>query len=162
MQIISSNGLKCKQVSTICKQSKDETSQNIDEKLYRAMIGSFMYLTATRPYVCLVVGLCAPIQTSLITFHLATVKHIIKYVKGTVEYGMFYTKQTNQNLVCFCEVDWKGSFDDQRCTSRGCFFFGNNLISWHKKKQNSVSVSIVSENQMNTLPYEADVLNSCG
>ncbi|XP_019091093.1 PREDICTED: uncharacterized protein LOC109128704 [Camelina sativa] len=73
--------------------------------------------------------------------HLLAVKKIIKYVKGTVNFGIVFTKDTNTSLSGYCDADWTGSVDDRRSTSGGCFFMGNNLISWHSKKQNSVSLS---------------------
>ncbi|GAA0168016.1 hypothetical protein LIER_22833 [Lithospermum erythrorhizon] len=75
--------------------------------------------------------------------HLNQVKRIIKYVNGTVEYGLLYTFDINSTLVGFCDVDWVGNAEDGKITSGGCFFVGNNLVSWFSKKQNSVSLSIV-------------------
>jgi len=69
------------------------------------------------------------------------VKWILKYVKGTTDVGLFYSKQTNQNLVGFCDADWAGNLDDRRSTTGGCFFLRNNLVSWHSKKQSCVSLS---------------------
>lgn len=62
-------------------------------------------------------------------------------MKGTTEKGLFYSKQTNQNLAVVYDADWAGNLDDRRSTSRGCFFLGNNLISWHNKRQNCVTLS---------------------
>ncbi|KAG7547174.1 Zinc finger CCHC-type [Arabidopsis suecica] len=128
-------------LSTASKLTKDEAGQAVDQKLYRAMIGSLLYLTASRPDLCYSVGLCARYQACPRVSHLNAVKRIIKYVKGTVEYGLFYTKHTNHNLAGFCDADWSGCLDGRRSTSGGCFFLGNNLIAWHSKKQNCVSIS---------------------
>ncbi|KAG7579315.1 Zinc finger CCHC-type [Arabidopsis thaliana x Arabidopsis arenosa] len=125
----------------IFKNKIDEAGQAVDQKLYRAMIGSLLYLTASRPDLCYSVGLCARYQACPRVSHLNAVKRIIKYVKGTVEYGLSYTKHTNHNLAGFCDVDWSGCLDGRRSTSGGCFFLGNNLIAWHSKKQNCVSLS---------------------
>ncbi|XP_019086350.1 PREDICTED: uncharacterized protein LOC109126901 [Camelina sativa] len=95
-------------MSSTRKLSKDSTGQNVDEKLYRAMIGSLLYLTATRPDLCFSVGVCARYQADPRMSHLNAVKRIIKYVKGTTD---------------------RGSLDDRRSTSGGCFFLGNNLIA---------------------------------
>lgn len=69
-------------MSTTVKLSKDEYGQRVDEKLYRAMIGSLLYLTASRPELCLSIGMCARYQGNLRLSHLNAVKRIIKYVKG--------------------------------------------------------------------------------
>ncbi|XP_019093319.1 PREDICTED: uncharacterized protein LOC109129512 [Camelina sativa] len=123
------------------KLSKDETREDVDEKLYRGMIGSLLYLTASRPDICLAVGVCARYQARPKKSHLLFVNKIIKYIKGTIELGIYYTKDTTTSLIGYCDADWAGSVDDRRSTSGGCFFMGNNLISWHNKKQNSVSLS---------------------
>lgn len=105
------------------------------------MIGSLLYLTASRPDLSYSVGVCARYQASPRESHMNALKRIIKYVKGTVNLGMFYTKDTNTSLAGFCDADWAGSLDDRRSTSGGCFFLGNNMVSWHSKKQNCVSLS---------------------
>ncbi|XP_019099598.1 PREDICTED: uncharacterized protein LOC109132442 [Camelina sativa] len=123
------------------KLSKNTTGQKVDEKLYRAMIGSLLYLTATRPDLCFSVGVCARYQADPRMYHLNDVKRIIKYVKRTIDRGLYYPKQTTQNLAGFCDSDWAGNLDDRRSTSGGCFFLGNNLIAWHSKKQSCVTMS---------------------
>lgn len=128
-------------MSTTVKLSKYEEGTKVNKKLYQAMIGSLLYLTASRPDLCLSVGLCARYQANPKVSHLQAVKCIIKYVKETLNYGMNYTVETNSNLACFCDADWTGSLDDRKSTSGRCFFLGNNIIVWHSKKQNCVSIS---------------------
>ncbi|XP_019101967.1 PREDICTED: uncharacterized protein LOC109133374 [Camelina sativa] len=123
------------------KLSKDEEGEDVDERLYRGMIGSLLYLTASRPDICLSVGICARCQAKPKMSHLLAVKKIIKYVKRTVNFGISFTNDTNTSLSGSYDADWAGSVDDRRSTSGGCFFMGNNLISWHSKKKNSVSLS---------------------
>jgi len=128
-------------ISKASKLSKDEGGQAVDQKLYRSMIGSLLYLTASRPDLCHGVCLCARYQANPKVSHLNAAKRIIKYVKGTIEYGLSYTNHTNENLAGYCDADWSGCIDDRRNTLGGCFFLGNNLIAWHNKKQNCVSLS---------------------
>ena len=71
------------------------------------------------------------------------VKQIIQYINGTPDYGLWYSKDSNACLVGYSDADWAGSVDDRKSTSGGCFYLGNNLVSWMSKKQNSVSLSIV-------------------
>lgn len=136
---------KCKEaktpMSTSVKLTKDEGGKDVEVKLYRGMIGSLLYLTASRPDLCLSVGICARYQAIPKQSHLEAVKRIIKYVKGTVNLGIWYSKGSNQKLVGYCDADWAGNMSDRKSTSGGCFFLGNNLISWLSKKQNSVSLS---------------------
>ena len=62
-------------------------------------------------------------------------------MNSTLEYGIWYSKDTNANLVGFSDADWAGNADDRKSTSGGCFYVGNNLVSWLSKKQNSISLS---------------------
>ncbi|KHM99983.1 Retrovirus-related Pol polyprotein from transposon TNT 1-94, partial [Glycine soja] len=73
--------------------------------------------------------------------HLNQVKRILKYVNGTSDYGIMYCHCSDSMLVGYCDADWAGSADDRKSTSGGCFYLGNNLISWFSKKQNCVSLS---------------------
>ncbi|CAA7058105.1 unnamed protein product [Microthlaspi erraticum] len=135
---------KCKEartpMSTTTKIGKDEQGEDVDVKLYRGMIGSLLYLTASRPDLSFSVGVCA-YQAKPKQSHLQAVKKILRYVKGTVNLGIFYSKGSNRNLAGYCDADWAGCADDRKSTSGGCFFLGNNLIAWLSKKQNSVSLS---------------------
>ncbi|XP_057418548.1 secreted RxLR effector protein 161-like [Lotus japonicus] len=105
------------------------------------MIGSLPYLTASRPDITFVVGVCARYQAEPKASHLVQFKRIIKYVNGTSDYGILYSHDPNSMLIGYCDADWAGSADDRKSTSGGCFFLGGNLISWFSKKQNSVSLS---------------------
>ena len=65
----------------------------------------------------------------------------IKYVKITVEFGVWYSKDTSNVLVGYSDANWAGNADDRKSTSGGCIYVGNNLVSWISKKQNSISLS---------------------
>lgn len=127
--------------ATHLKLSKDENGVAVDQSLYRSMIGSLLYLTASRPDITFAVGVCARYQAEPKMSHLAQVKRILKYVNGTTDYGVLYSHSNNSQLIGYCDADWAGSADDRKSTSGGCFFLGNNLVSWFSKKQNSVSLS---------------------
>ncbi|KAK2381531.1 putative mitochondrial protein [Trifolium repens] len=127
--------------ATHIKLSKDENGVDVDQCLYRSMIGSLLYLTASRLDIAFAVGVCARYQANPKTSHLLQVKRIIKYVSGTCNHGMLYSYNANPTLIGYCDADWAGSADDRKSTSGGCFFFGENLISWFSKKQNCVSLS---------------------
>ncbi|MCH82370.1 gag-pol polyprotein, partial [Trifolium medium] len=126
---------------THLKLTKDEKGVSVDQSLYRSMIGSLLYLTASRPDIAFTVGVCARYQADPKTSHLLQVKRIFKYINGTCDYGMLYTHGGGSTLVGYCDADWAGSVDDRNSTSGECFFLGNNLISWFSKKQNYVSLS---------------------
>ncbi|XP_058726396.1 secreted RxLR effector protein 161-like [Vicia villosa] len=126
---------------THLKLSKDENSVCVDQSLYKSMIGSLLYLIASRPDIAFTVGVCARYQAEPKVSHINQVKRILKYVSGTSDYGMLYTRGSGFLLTRYCDADWAGSADDRKSTSGGCFFLGNNLIFWFSKKQNCVSLS---------------------
>ena len=123
------------------KMSREDVGEDVDNTLYRSMIGSLLYLTASRPDIMYSVCVCARYQANPKITHLKAVKRIIRYVAGTCDLGIWYTKDTNTNLVGFSDSDWAGDVDDRKSTSGGCFYLGNNLVSWFSRKQNYVSLS---------------------
>ena len=80
-------------------------------------------------------------------------KRIIRYINGTSDYGLWYSKDSNACRAGYSDADWAGSVDDRKSTSGGCFYLGNNLVSWMSKKQNFVSLS--------TAKAEYIVVGSC-
>ena len=105
------------------------------------MIGILLYVTTTRPDVMQVVGVVARFQSSPKETHVTTVKRIFKYLKGSLEYGLWYPKSQDFILKEFTNVDWEGSVDDRKRKSGVAFFSGNCLVSWSRKKQSSISLS---------------------
>ncbi|CAJ2668305.1 unnamed protein product [Trifolium pratense] len=126
---------------THLKLTKDEKGIDVDQSLYRSMIGSLLYLTASRPDIMFAVGVCVRYQSEPKMSHLTQVKRIFKYVNGTCGYGILYSHGNDSTLIGYCDADWAGSADDRKSTFGACFFLGNNLVSWLSKKQNSVSLS---------------------
>ncbi|GAA0170203.1 transmembrane signal receptor [Lithospermum erythrorhizon] len=127
--------------ATHVKVTKDEDGKVVDVSLYRSMIGSLLYLTTSRPDIAHSIGVCARYQTNPKESHLNLVKGILKYVQGTYNHGLLYTFDTNTSLVGYCDANWAANTEDRKSTSGGCFFLGNNLVSWFGKKQNYVSLS---------------------
>lgn len=77
----------------------------------------------------------------LLDEHWKTVKRVLRYLAGTIDYGLHLTKSFALNLVSFSDSDWASDLDDRRSTSSFCVYLGTNLISWCSKKQASVSRS---------------------
>ena len=73
---------------------------------------------------------------------MAAVKRITRYLNGTVDVGIWYSKDTNMNIASFCDTDWAGNVN-RKSTNGDSFYLGNDLISWHNKKLNSISFFIV-------------------
>ncbi|XVF38075.1 hypothetical protein REPUB_Repub20aG0066500 [Reevesia pubescens] len=120
------------------KLSKDENNVSIDHSLYKSMIGSLLYLTASRPDIYFSVGVCARFQANPKESHLGAVKRIIRYVSGTCYYGIWYSKDTTSSIVGYSDAYWANNADDRKSTTSDCFYLGNNLVSWFNKKHNSI------------------------
>ncbi|XP_043717478.1 uncharacterized mitochondrial protein AtMg00810-like [Telopea speciosissima] len=123
-----------------CKLSTDDESPSVDQTRYRSMIGSLLYLTASRPDILQAVCLVARFQASPKETHLLAIKRIFKYLRGTVDYRLWYSKTDKFTLTTFSDADWEGSIDDRKSTSGGTFYLGQSLVAWHSNKQESVSL----------------------
>nr|GEY97294.1 hypothetical protein [Tanacetum cinerariifolium] len=120
---------------------KDETGTDVDLYLYRSMIVSLMYLTASRPDIMFAVCDCARHQVTPKECHLYAVKRIFRYLKGHPKLGLWYPKESPFDLVSFSDNDYDGATQDHKSTTRGCQFLGRRLISWQCKKQTIVATS---------------------
>ena len=106
------------------------------------MINSLLYLIASRSDIAFSVGVCARFQAAPKESHWTAVKRIIHYINDTSDYEIWYSRDTNECLPGYFDANWVECIDDRKRTSGGCFYLGNNLVSWMSKKQNSVSLSM--------------------
>ncbi|XP_062075203.1 uncharacterized mitochondrial protein AtMg00810-like [Humulus lupulus] len=104
-------------MGTTIKLSNDENVTQVDPTLYRSKIGNLLYLTASRPDISYSVGVSARFQGNPMESNMTAVKRIILYVKNTLEFGIWYSKETDSNLVCYSDTDWAGNTDDRKSTS---------------------------------------------
>ena len=123
------------------KLTVDLLGKSVDPSLYRSIIGSLLYLTVSRPNISYSVGVCARYQANPKESHMTALKRIIKYVKTTAEFGVWYSKDTSDVIAGYSDANWAGNADDRKSTSGGCFYVGNNLVSLMSKKKNSISLS---------------------
>ena len=123
------------------KLTIDLLGKSVNPSLYRSMIGSLLYLTASRLDISYSVGVCDRYQTNPKESHMTALKGIIKYVKTTAEFGVWYSKDISDVLAGYFDADWAGNAADRKSTSGGCFYVGNNFVSWMSKKQNFISLS---------------------
>ena len=121
-------------MSTSTKVDKDESGKSVDIKKYRGMIGSLLYLTASRPDILFSVCLCARFQADPKESHLKAVKRIFKYLSGTHNLGLWYPKGTSFDLIGYSDLDYAGSLVDRKSTTKTCQFLGDCLVSWFSKK----------------------------
>ncbi|GJT26570.1 putative reverse transcriptase, RNA-dependent DNA polymerase [Tanacetum coccineum] len=120
---------------------KDGDADDVDVHLYRSMIRSLMYLTASRPDIMFAVCACARFQVTPKTSHLLAVKRIFRYLKGKPTLGLWYSRDSPFELVAYTDSDYARATLDRKSTTGGCQFLGNRLISWQCKKQTVVATS---------------------
>ncbi|GJU75845.1 putative ribonuclease H-like domain-containing protein [Tanacetum coccineum] len=120
---------------------KDEEANDVDVHLYRSMIGSLMYLTASRPDIMFAVCACSRFQVTPKTSHLSAVKRIFRYLKGKPKLGLWYPRVSSFDLESYSDSDYAGANLDRKSTTGGCQFLGRRLISWQCKKQTIVATS---------------------
>jgi hypothetical protein len=121
--------------------SLDPNGKEVDQKLYRSMIGSLLYLCASRPNFMRSVGMCERYQAAPKESHLMAAKRIFQYLIHTPTFGLRYPKGSSFELVGYSDYDWAGDKGDRKSTSRACQFLGRSLVSWSSNKQNYVSLS---------------------
>ena len=123
---------------------------------YRQIIGSLMYLTNTRPNICfsmntlsqyLVQPRWVHVQPRRVhvqprQVHLVAAKHVMRYLKGTIDLVLYYDGSHDYRLYCYTDADWVGSILDRKSTSGRCFCLGSAMSSWFSRKQSSVSCSM--------------------
>ncbi|GJS86547.1 putative ribonuclease H-like domain-containing protein [Tanacetum coccineum] len=122
-------------------KSRDEPDDAVNVHLYRSMIGSLMYLTASRPDIQFAVSACSRHQVTPLTSNLNAVKKIFKYLKGQPKLGLWYPRDSPFVLEAYSDSDYAGSHGDRKSTTGGCQFLGRRLISWQCKKQTIVATS---------------------
>lgn len=139
------NMMECKPTTTPMNQKekfcKEDGAEKVDEGLYRSLIGCLMYLTATRPDIMNAVSLLSRYMHCASEIHFQAAKRIVRYVKGTVDYGLKFSQVKNFSLHGYSDSDWAGCVDDMRSTSGYCFSFGSGIFSWCSKKQEVIAQS---------------------
>ncbi|GJW38464.1 retrovirus-related pol polyprotein from transposon TNT 1-94 [Tanacetum coccineum] len=123
------------------KLDEDLQGKQVDTTLYRGMIGSLMYLKSSRHDLIYAVCLCTRYQAKPTEKHLQEVKRIFRYLKGTINMGHWYSKDTGISLTSYADADHAGCYDTRRSTSGSAQFLGDKLVSWSSKKQKCTSIS---------------------
>nr|KYP44624.1 hypothetical protein KK1_033835 [Cajanus cajan] len=122
------------------------------------MIGSLLYLSASRPNIMFSVCLCARYQSNPKESHLSAMKRIKRYLLGTINLGLWYPKNMSFNLVGYSDSNFVGCKIDRKSTSGTCHFIGSALVSWHSKKQNRVALSTAEVEYIDARSYCAQIL----
>lgn len=125
------------------KMTKKDNSAAVDATEYRSVVGSLRYLVNTRPDIAYAVGIVSRYMEALTSQHMVAVKHILRYVSGTVGYGCCYKRHgaLEPELVGYSDSDLAGDVDDHKSTSGMVFFLGASMITWASQKQKIVAIS---------------------
>ncbi|GJX60172.1 retrovirus-related pol polyprotein from transposon TNT 1-94 [Tanacetum coccineum] len=123
------------------KLDEDKEGKAVDPSHYRGMIGTLLYLTASRPDLQFAICMCARYQARPTEKHLNAVKRIFRYLKGTVHQGLWYPKDSSFALTAFADADHAGCQDTRRSTSGSIQLLGDRLVSWSSKRQKSAAIS---------------------
>jgi hypothetical protein len=109
---------------TNLKLLSDTSSETVDATMYRQLVGSLMYLTNMRPDICFAVNTLSKYMVEPRRIHLVATKHVMKYLKGTVDYGFRYDADCEIRLHWYTDSDWASSVTDRKSTSGCCFSLG--------------------------------------
>ena len=111
------------------KLSKNDEGPTVDPTLYKSLIGSLLYLTTTRPDIMHAASLVSKYMESPKDSHWKMAKRILRYVVGTLNFVLWYTKSDDNHLSGYIDNNFAGSLDDRKSTSGHVFHLGTNLIS---------------------------------
>jgi hypothetical protein len=128
-------------MSTTTTLDADEEGEHVDQKEYRSMIGSLLYLTVMRPDIQFSVCPSARFQSSPRTSHQQAVKRIFRYLRHTPDFGLWYSASSSLALHGFSDADFAGCRLDRKSTSGTCQFLGLSLVFRSCRKQSSVAQS---------------------
>nr|GEV79281.1 retrovirus-related Pol polyprotein from transposon TNT 1-94 [Tanacetum cinerariifolium] len=123
------------------KLDVDKEGKVVHPSHYRGMIGTLLYLTASRPDLQFAICMCARYQARPTEKHVHAVKRIFQYLRGTVHQGLWYPKDSSVAVTIFADADHAGCQDTRRSTSGSVQFLGERLISWSSKRQKSAAIS---------------------
>eukprot|EP00253_Pinus_taeda_P008081 PITA_08081 len=123
-------------------RKEDATSgEEVDATVYRQLVGSLMYLVNTRPDICYAVNQLSQAMVKLTKLFWKAGKHVLRYLRGTSGYGLWYRQEDELKLCGFMDADWVGIPTDRKSTSGGVFSIGSTIVSWYNRKQRSMALS---------------------
>ena len=116
-------------------------SKEVDASIYRRLVGSLMYLTATRPNLMFTVNMLSIFMTLPKKSHWEAGKRILRHIVGTIDHGIHYKRLQESILIGYSDSDWGGDVDNHKNTSRYVFSTSSGAVSWSSKKQFVVAFS---------------------
>ncbi len=149
----------CKPISIPLEQnvklSVDEGNPVEDTTMYKHIVGSLIYMTITRPYLNYVVGMVSQFMQTPRKPHLDVVKRILKYIKHTLQCGIFYEAKSQLQIHGYMNANWVSNVSNRISTSGFMFSFGNGAVSWNSKKQPIVALSNIK------VEYKGAIIITC-
>ena len=121
--------------------SKDIGTSLVDPQNYRSMVGSLLYATNTHPDICFAVSSLSCYMDNPQQSHLQATKHVLRYLRGTIDHGLFFPKHNSNILQTFVDVDWGRDINTRRSISGILHKLGQSSIAWTSKLQPTVSFS---------------------
>jgi hypothetical protein len=112
----------------------------VDSTIYRQLVGSLMYLVNMRPNIRYAINQLSQAMVKPTKLFWKAGNHVLRYLKGTSEYGLWYKQTDEVNLHGFTDADWAGSPTDRKSTSRGIISIGSTNVSWYSRKQRFVAL----------------------
>ncbi|XP_022020284.1 secreted RxLR effector protein 161-like [Helianthus annuus] len=129
---------RCNTISTPMEYgerlSKNDLEDEVNENLYRSLVGCLMYLTNIRPDIMFAVSKISRFMEKPKRSHWEAGKRILRYIKGTINHGIIYSKGSKGKLVGFSDSDYAGNADDNKSTSDYIIHLGSGAIAWQSKK----------------------------
>ncbi|GJX06231.1 retrovirus-related pol polyprotein from transposon TNT 1-94 [Tanacetum coccineum] len=163
LEILKKYGMEtCDPIGTLMeikdKLDLDQNGTPVDAMKYRSMVGALMYLTSSRPNIVHATCLCARYQAKPTEKHLKEVKRIFRYLWGTVNMGLWYTKDSGFELTGFLDADYARCKDTFKSTSGRTQFLGEKLVGWSSKKQDCTTLSTAEAEYVSLSAWCAQVL----
>ncbi|KAK6160404.1 hypothetical protein DH2020_003785 [Rehmannia glutinosa] len=128
-------------MNTSVKMDIDADGKAVDQTRYRALIGSLLYITASRPDITFAVGVCARFQSAPKESHMTAAKRILRYLKGYPEVGLWYPKEGGFKLIGYVDSNYANDKDNRKSTTSYVFTLGGSCISWKSQLQHIVALS---------------------
>ncbi|XP_059064400.1 secreted RxLR effector protein 161-like [Cryptomeria japonica] len=115
--------------------------EKFDSTLYRQLIGSLIYLTISRPDISYAVGVASRFMEEPYVQHWKMEKRILRYIKGTINFGLYYSHTKNAHIYGYCDSDFARDSIDRKSTSGYVFKLGIGAITWNSKKKSTIALS---------------------
>ena len=121
--------------------SSDDGTKEVDATMYRQLVGNLIYLTTTRPDLAYSISVLSQFMSKPLESHWVAAKSVLRYLFGTVNYGILYTDASDVILAGFLDSDWAGNLDDRRSIIGYALSIGSRVIAWSNKKQSTIALS---------------------